>query len=924
MTASETTAQAAAASVDDAVSPGVTSSEADNLAPAASQPAGRGKNRFSLDALRLPFLASPRKVSTASVAAVDETAISEAPESDVASSSDNSAPKETRTPTPPQSHEFVPNVTTQQLAPPTEVLPKRSALTSSVDASARRASRTTSPHRVSFSPSTEETALAREEALAFAALASESSGKPSPPHDESHPLRAAKSKKKKSNPVKWRGFKSRSTSDLHNPTHRPSLDSVRTGTSDATSSSSHEAFEDRAALPGAAAAKRRLFRWDRKGIHRVAADGSRDKGKVAKVKVTKHQALAARHAKTLEQVINAGMGLHPVPARVSSARHATEVNSADANAKGGKKKHVPRAKPIPVVDRSQLRGLKSALLDVDLANNIISELRSMPVPLDALRSGLGRMMPETEIGTAGEHGQERILATNLPDTALEGPKSKDDSEIRKRAEAVAGELAAAPATKSAAERPPMERKARSAAEEALRKITLQADAATTPRSAVPTARTSSLPPPAEESISAAKPISQASASGAAAATPPAAKQASAKPGARPLKMVCLDCGEHEAHRRHADHLEAAKVVTSEGPSDAQTGAGLSVTAVASGAAAALMGVGGLLSARSQPSEPEKATSSEASSSARPPLIKSMSVSNLPTLEDGQRLMGSAPLQLILDPVGAVAQNSGAFDVLANVSGAAIRATQDMDAIHPPLDRMAIFVHWWGFEITLPKASMAYLGTAHSVSGAFLSFLQTMAVGGGVPELLPFIKYISTFMEVEYKAIQAQDQGHGVCIAGTWFMPLALVPRPWDYPLDGPAPVAPTPAPGAAPPPFLTREAAAQPEPAPKRHAFKKKPSLEAAKTASVQVAVLGNGAPPQHPVPPTRNLSPSQLAAIHTARTEKMAHDLSPHHSRSSSIASAKSAKLLADLGSANSAPAEAALASVQEMPEVGSLRITA
>ncbi len=200
----------------------------------------------------------------------------------------------------------------------------------------------------------------------------------------------------------------------------------------------------------------------------------------------------------------------------------------------------------------------------------------------------------------------------------------------------------------------------------------------------------------------------------------------------------------------------------------------------------------------------------------------------------------------------------------------------------------------------------------------------MAVGGGVPELLPFIKYISAFMEVEYKAIQAQGQGHGVCIAGTWFIPLALVPRPWDYPLDGPAPVAPAPAPGAAPPPFLTREAAAQSKSAQKRHAFKKRPSLDAADMASMQVAVRGNGAPPQHPVPLTRNLSPSQLAAIHAARTEKMAHDLSPHHSRSSSIASAKSAKLPADLNSASSAPAEAALASVQEMPEVGSLRITA
>ena len=315
------------------------------------------------------------------------------------------------------------------------------------------------------------------------------------------------------------------------------------------------------------------------------------------------------------------------------------------------------------------------------------------------------------------------------------------------------------------------------------------------------------------------------------------------------------------------------------------------------------------------------------------------MANLPTLQDGQRLMGSTPLQLLMDPVGTAAQNSGAFDVLANVSGAAIRATQDMDSIHPPLDRMAIFVHWWGFEITLPKASIAYLGTAHSVSGAFLSFLQTMAVGGGVPELLPFIKYISMFMEVEYKAIQAQDQGHGVCIAGTWFMPLALVPRPWDYPLDGPS--AETPAQGtksfsAMPAAMADVEPAIAPSPvsltdpagAPKRHVFKKKQSV-VAEASIAQVAVLGNGPPPQQPVPPKRNLIPSQMAAIQAARTEKIPDDLSPRHSRASSIASAKSSKVLADLNHTANAPItgvqiEAALASVQELPEIGSLRIKA
>lgn len=663
--------------------------------------------------------------------------------------------------------------------------------------------------------------------------------------------------------------------------------------------------------------------------------GASEKAKVAKVKVTKHQALAARHAKTLEQVINAGMGLHPVPSRVSSALDRSSAGSPQQLTKRGNNnnKKVPRAKPIPVVDRSQLKGLKSALLDVDLANKIISELRSMPVPLDALRSGLGKIVPDVQIGSAGEHGQERILTANLPDTALQAQGSKDDSEIRKRPGASFEALD--PAT-LAPQPPRMERKAMSAAEEALRKITLQAEASTSPQKALLTARTSSLPPSAEKATSnTTAPVSTAPAA-------PSTKSAAAASGARPLKMVCLDCGEAEAHRRHADHLEAAAVVTSTKSDGTQPTGGFNVATIATGAAAALAGVGGFVNSRAPAPTQVTDSEKESSQSARPPMLKSMSVANLPTLQDGQRLMGSTPLQLLMDPVGTVAQNSGAFDVLANVSGAAIRATQDMDSIHPPLDRMAIFVHWWGFEITLPKASMAYLGTAHSVSGAFLSFLQTMAVGGGVPELLPFIKYISTFMEVEYKAIQAQDQGHGVCIAGTWFMPLALVPRPWDYPLDGPT--ATTPAAGTKSTPLSTIASDTMPVPmlipadsndttaSPRRHAFKKiQPSdTPTADTAAIaQVAVLGNGAPPQQPTAlPKRNLSPSQTAAIQAARTEKIPHDLSPRHSRSSSIASAKSAKLFADSTAAATAvtgvQVEAALASVEEMPEVGSLRIKA
>ncbi|PWY98615.1 hypothetical protein BCV70DRAFT_34486 [Testicularia cyperi] len=697
----------------------------------------------------------------------------------------------------------------------------------------KKAARALSPHRVSFSPSTEEIANAREQAQLAAYFISPSPASATAPSktkskDKKIEDKLPRAARSASFRTRWRGLKSHSTSDLPSTDRRCSVETTSSTVSSATPSEPPEpqspvADRNVPANPDASAvvanAKRRFFRWDRRGIHAGNEGKGGDKGKVAKVKVTKHQATAARHAKTLEQVINAGMGLHPVPPRLSSTAHTRDLNDASAAKKGKKAKPI-KARPIPVAEASQLKGLKSALLDADMANGIIDRLRSMPVPLDSLQHGIGRLEPDVKIGTAGDHGDERVLAASLPDSALDGIQAKDDSEIRKRP--AAADLASIPIPSDGANsaRPASNGRAKSAAEEALRKITQRQS---TPATDLPStaamvqARTSSLPSPTDMSLqSPTVPASEAGMALTATAVTkqPAASMPGKQLGARPLKAVCLDCGEHEAHRRHVNHVDPPPKLATEGATGAQgpsTGEML-----AAGAAAVVSGMGGLLSsplasrsASAVPAgDPLTTLEAESSSESRPGMMRSMSMAALPTLQDGQRLMGSTPLQLIMDPIGTAAQTSGAFDVLANVSGAAIHATQDMSAIHPPLDRMAIFVHWWGFEITLPKATMNYLGTAHSVSGAFLSFLQTMAVGGGVPELLPFIKYISTFMEVEYKAILAQDAGHGVVVAATWFMPLALVPRAWDYPLDGPQDAAPPSqdpsAPEASVPPSQTK------------------------------------------------------------------------------------------------------------------------
>lgn len=86
----------------------------------------------------------------------------------------------------------------------------------------------------------------------------------------------------------------------------------------------------------------------------------------------------------------------------------------------------------------------------------------------------------------------------------------------------------------------------------------------------------------------------------------------------------------------------------------------------------------------------------------------------------------------------------------------------------------------------------------------MNLLSALAlVNSGVREILPFIRYISQFIDFEFDAIKGQDRGNGVICAATWsllfllaplrivshffnrIMPAALVPRPWDFPLPPP-------------------------------------------------------------------------------------------------------------------------------------------
>ena len=61
-----------------------------------------------------------------------------------------------------------------------------------------------------------------------------------------------------------------------------------------------------------------------------------------------------------------------------------------------------------------------------------------------------------------------------------------------------------------------------------------------------------------------------------------------------------------------------------------------------------------------------------------------------------------------------------------------------------------------------------------------------------------MRYISAYLDLEWTAIRTQNKGQGVVVAATWLIPIALVARPYDFPL----PSAPSP-PSALPPSFVS-------------------------------------------------------------------------------------------------------------------------
>lgn len=98
-----------------------------------------------------------------------------------------------------------------------------------------------------------------------------------------------------------------------------------------------------------------------------------------------------------------------------------------------------------------------------------------------------------------------------------------------------------------------------------------------------------------------------------------------------------------------------------------------------------------------------------------------------------------------------------------------------------------FIDWWGLEICLPPPTIALLEAAESPGSTLLNLLTAISVlSEGAREILPFIRYIAQFVQTEFSMIERADEGKGVVCTATWLLPVALVPRPWDFP-DPPPP-----------------------------------------------------------------------------------------------------------------------------------------
>lgn len=154
---------------------------------------------------------------------------------------------------------------------------------------------------------------------------------------------------------------------------------------------------------------------------------------------------------------------------------------------------------------------------------------------------------------------------------------------------------------------------------------------------------------------------------------------------------------------------------------------------------------------------------------------------------------------------------------------------DHKGVIVPTDRLSVLTYWWGFEVCMPPPTIEYLSAAASPGTTLLNLLTALSVvSPEVREVLPFIRYIAQFVQTEWQMIKAADKGKGVVCCATWIMPVAMVPRPWDFPDPPPATIVV--APGATLAPTASRPTTITATP---------KPSVDAPRASSTYSSETG-------------------------------------------------------------------------------------
>ncbi|KAA1115810.1 hypothetical protein PGT21_000129 [Puccinia graminis f. sp. tritici] len=110
-------------------------------------------------------------------------------------------------------------------------------------------------------------------------------------------------------------------------------------------------------------------------------------------------------------------------------------------------------------------------------------------------------------------------------------------------------------------------------------------------------------------------------------------------------------------------------------------------------------------------------------------------------------------------LGSLAQSAGFYDALAIGSKYLVENTeghQEMVGMVPK-DRVSVWCYWWGFEIALPLESVGPAQDGQSIEAATVQLLLALTVAGGAVELVPFIRFISGYLDMEWAAISEQNQ-----------------------------------------------------------------------------------------------------------------------------------------------------------------------